>query len=136
MRAGESGFTLVELLVVMLILGIIAAVAIPSFLSQRDKAGDSDAKQIAKTAQIAIEAYAVDHGGRYTGADAAELEALEPTLPDDVPLAVVAAGPKTYTIAVASSTGTSFSIERAAAGDITYDCDNRGEGGCPDGDGW
>jgi prepilin-type N-terminal cleavage/methylation domain-containing protein len=34
----EEGFTLVELLVVMLILGLLAAIAIPSFFNQRDKA--------------------------------------------------------------------------------------------------
>ncbi len=34
----EEGFTLVELLVVMLILGLLAAIAIPSFFAQRDKA--------------------------------------------------------------------------------------------------
>ncbi len=59
----ESGFTLVELLVVMLILGILAAIAIPSFFNQRDKARDADAKATAKTAQTAIETYATENNG-------------------------------------------------------------------------
>ena len=64
----ESGFTLVELLVVMLIIGILAAIAIPSFFSQRDKATDSDAKSAARTAQTSIETYATDNDGSYVGA--------------------------------------------------------------------
>ncbi|HYH61321.1 MAG TPA: prepilin-type N-terminal cleavage/methylation domain-containing protein, partial [Solirubrobacterales bacterium] len=58
---GESGFTLVELLVVMLILGLLAAIAIPAFFNQRDKAHDADAKATAKTAQTAMETYSTDH---------------------------------------------------------------------------
>ncbi len=67
-RNEESGFTLVELLVVMLILGILAAIAIPAFFSQRDKGYDSDAKANARTVQTALETYAIDHDGKYTGA--------------------------------------------------------------------
>ena len=81
-RNEESGFTLVELLVVMLILGILAAIAVPAFFSQRDKAQDADAKSGVRTAQTAIETYATDNGGDYTGATVADLEDIEPTLAD------------------------------------------------------
>ena len=63
---GEGGFTLVELLVVMLILGLLAAIAIPSFFNQREKAKDADAKAAARTAQTAIETYATGNQGDYT----------------------------------------------------------------------
>ena len=63
----EGGFTLIELLVVILIIGILAAIAIPSFLSQKSKATDASAKELARTAQTTAETYATDHGGNYTG---------------------------------------------------------------------
>jgi type IV pilus assembly protein PilA len=80
MAQEESGFTLVELLVVMLILGILAAIAIPAFFNQRNKATDSQAKVQARTAETAMETFATDHGGKYTGATAADLQAIESTL--------------------------------------------------------
>jgi type IV pilus assembly protein PilA len=133
----ESGFTLVELLVVMLILGLLAAIAVPAFFNQRDKANDAKAKTVAKTTQTAIETYATDNNGSYVGADLAALQAIEPTIPGTgVALSNIAQ--KTYTItSTATNTGHTFSIDRASGGAVTYPCTTAGSGGCPSGTaGW
>lgn len=134
---GESGFTLVELLVVMLILGLLAAIAIPSFFNQRDKATDADAKAGARTAQTAMESFATDNSGSYASAsaDGSELKTIEETL-NDYTIAVTDQTADTYTITVDSDTGNSFGIARAAGGTVTYPCENDGEAGCPSGGSW
>ena len=133
----ESGFTLVELLVVMLILGLLAAIAIPAFFNQREKAKDSDAKASVKTMQTAMETYSTDHNGSYDGADLAALVLIEPAI-NDAPQGAdgtvvpdVVDGDTTFTVTVTSETGNTFSIEREASGTTVLECTAAGTAGCP-----
>lgn len=129
----ESGFTLVELLIVMLVLGLLAAIAIPAFLSQRDKARDAEAKAAVRTAQTASEVIAVENDGAYDGANGvtvANVRVIEPTL-NDANLSVPAVAADTFTVRVTSGTGNRFEVARAADGSTTFSCMTAGGGGCP-----
>ena len=137
----ESGFTLVELLVVMLILGLLAAIAIPAFFNQRTKAQDSSAKTTAKTAQTALETYATDNNGSYASATRASLKNIEPTLSSassgNNSISTLTTTSNSYTITVTSASGNTFSIVRATNGSLTYPCTpSSGGGGCPGSQGW
>ncbi len=57
----NKGFTLIELLIVVAIIGILAAIAIPQFMSYRQKAYNSAAVSDLKNSKTAMESYMADN---------------------------------------------------------------------------
>ena len=61
----ERGFSLIEILVVIVIVAILAAISIPVFLRQRDRGMEAQAGSALKNAATAMDTYATDHQGSY-----------------------------------------------------------------------
>lgn len=63
--ADQRGFTLTELLVVIVIIGILVGIAVPVFLSQRERAWEAAAQSALRNAATAATTCSVDNDGSY-----------------------------------------------------------------------
>ena len=92
--AGDHGFAVLEVLIIVSVLGVALAVGVPSYLGLRGGSADGKTKESLRSAMPAAEAYFADHHGSYTGLDSTDLLRIDPRI--SVTVSVTSAKRRTY----------------------------------------
>jgi type IV pilus assembly protein PilA len=133
----DEGFTLIELMVVVMIIAVLIAIAIPSFLGFRKSAQDRSAQSELRNVLLSEKAYWLDNG-EYTET-AADILAFEPNanMNADPAVGVAAdlrdADSDIVCLTRTAESGNTFSLWESASGGTFYGATDLSAADCPAG---
>jgi type IV pilus assembly protein PilA len=154
----EDGFSLIELLVAIILIGILAAIALAVFLNQQDKGRDASAKSNANNLVRLVQAC---DAGKETNDDFRDCDTeaeigeqsipIDPTAPSAAPgdcsdtdpgavepgrARVAQSGKDCFVVIAGSKSGNRFWFVKHDSGAVTRNCVTRGASGCPSDGNW
>jgi type IV pilus assembly protein PilA len=117
----EKGFTLIEMLIVIIILGILLAIAVPAYLKFKDRANNNAAAADIRAMIPAVEAYNADNNGyagmQIGGTGASSLQATYDTALKGAPtVTILSKSASTYCIR--ATVGNATAYKSGPSGDI------------------